>query len=98
MSRSSHACVDCGVDTFVIGEWYMVQNALWKQAWEERPGQSERSFVLAVSNSVSVTGWWRAISRLRPLMTLLIPPFRRGCGIGSRGCVAKRQSRIRDQR
>ena len=37
MSRLSHVCVDCGVDTFVIGEWYMVQNALWKQAWEGRP-------------------------------------------------------------
>jgi hypothetical protein len=34
MSRLLHVCVDCGVDTFVIGERYMVQDALWTKAWE----------------------------------------------------------------
>jgi hypothetical protein len=31
-----HPCDDCGIGTFEIGECYMVQDALWKLAWEGR--------------------------------------------------------------
>jgi hypothetical protein len=26
-------CCDCGVGTFTIDEWYMVNDDLWEQAW-----------------------------------------------------------------
>jgi hypothetical protein len=29
-------CCDCGVDTNAIGEWYMVLDQVWREAW---PGQ-----------------------------------------------------------
>lgn len=27
------ACADCGVGTLGIGEWYMVRNEVWAEAW-----------------------------------------------------------------
>jgi hypothetical protein len=29
-------CAECGVGTHTIGEWYMVHNNLWEQAWAGR--------------------------------------------------------------
>jgi hypothetical protein len=29
-------CADCGVGTITLGEWYMVKNKIWKQAWAGR--------------------------------------------------------------
>jgi hypothetical protein len=29
-------CADCGADTIMIGEWYMVTNEVWEQAWAGR--------------------------------------------------------------
>ena len=26
-------CADCGVGTFTLGEWYMVDYEVWEQAW-----------------------------------------------------------------
>jgi hypothetical protein len=26
-------CADCGVGTFTLGEWYMVKDEVWDQAW-----------------------------------------------------------------
>jgi len=26
-------CVDCGLDTIAEGEWYMVHDQVWQQAW-----------------------------------------------------------------
>ena len=26
-------CADCGVGTFTLGEWYMVDDEVWEQAW-----------------------------------------------------------------
>jgi len=26
-------CADCGLDTIAEGEWYMVEDAIWEQAW-----------------------------------------------------------------
>ena len=30
------ACADCGVGTNRIGEWYMVRDDIWEQAWRGR--------------------------------------------------------------
>jgi hypothetical protein len=30
------ACADCGVGTLRLGEWYMVNDDVWEQAWEGR--------------------------------------------------------------
>jgi hypothetical protein len=30
-------CADCGVNTSRIGEWYMVKDAVWEQAWPGTP-------------------------------------------------------------
>jgi hypothetical protein len=30
------ACADCGVGTHTIGEWYMVKDDVWDQAWRGR--------------------------------------------------------------
>jgi hypothetical protein len=30
------ACADCGIGTIRIGEWYMVHDAVWEQAWAGR--------------------------------------------------------------
>jgi hypothetical protein len=30
------ACADCGIGTIRIGEWYMVQDSVWEQAWAGR--------------------------------------------------------------
>jgi hypothetical protein len=37
-------CADCGINTNAIGEWYMVQDALWEQAWAGRQRQ-EKEFL-----------------------------------------------------
>ena len=29
-------CADCGVGTSTLGEWYMVLDDVWEQAWEGR--------------------------------------------------------------
>jgi hypothetical protein len=29
-------CVDCGVGTLTLGEWYMVKDDVWEQAWAGR--------------------------------------------------------------
>jgi hypothetical protein len=29
-------CADCGVGTIQLGEWYMVCDDLWEQAWRDR--------------------------------------------------------------
>jgi hypothetical protein len=29
-------CADCGIDTFLLGEWYMVESRVWEQAWVGR--------------------------------------------------------------
>jgi hypothetical protein len=29
-------CVDCGVGTIAIGEWYMVKEEIWEEAWAGR--------------------------------------------------------------
>jgi hypothetical protein len=29
-------CADCGLGTIRAGEWYMVKNAVWEQAWAGR--------------------------------------------------------------
>jgi hypothetical protein len=30
------ACADCGLGTIQLGEWYMVKDAAWEQAWCRR--------------------------------------------------------------
>jgi hypothetical protein len=30
------ACADCGIGTIRLGEWYMVHDEIWKQAWRGR--------------------------------------------------------------
>jgi hypothetical protein len=30
------SCADCSVGTIRAGEWYMVKNAVWEQAWADR--------------------------------------------------------------
>jgi hypothetical protein len=30
------ACADCGVGTITLGEWYLVKNEVWEQAWASR--------------------------------------------------------------
>jgi hypothetical protein len=30
------ACADCGIGTNTLGEWYMVKNEIWDQAWAGR--------------------------------------------------------------
>jgi hypothetical protein len=30
------ACADCGVGTISLGEWYMVRDDVWEQAWRGR--------------------------------------------------------------
>jgi hypothetical protein len=30
-------CADCGEDTIMIGEWYMVTNEVWERAWGNDP-------------------------------------------------------------
>ena len=30
------ACADCGVGTFTLGEWYLVKDEVWAQAWAGR--------------------------------------------------------------
>src|SRR5262245_26874344 len=30
------ACADCGLGTIRLGEWYMVRDDVWEQAWAER--------------------------------------------------------------
>jgi hypothetical protein len=37
--RTSFACADCGVCTLAIGEYYMVEDTLWEQAWAGRQRQ-----------------------------------------------------------
>jgi hypothetical protein len=32
----AEVCADCGVDTNAIGEWYMVKDDVWEQAWAGR--------------------------------------------------------------
>jgi hypothetical protein len=32
------ACADCGIGTIRLGEWYMVRDDVWEQAWR-RPAQ-----------------------------------------------------------
>jgi hypothetical protein len=27
------ACADCGIGTIRLGEWYMVRDEVWEQAW-----------------------------------------------------------------
>jgi len=34
--RITTSCVDCGVGTITLGEWYMVKERVWKQAWKGR--------------------------------------------------------------
>jgi hypothetical protein len=29
-------CADCGVGTITLGEWYMVNDVVWEQAWAGR--------------------------------------------------------------
>jgi hypothetical protein len=29
-------CADCGAGTIVLGEWYMVHEVVWEQAWRSR--------------------------------------------------------------
>jgi hypothetical protein len=29
-------CADCGLGTHALGEWYMVHEAVWQQAWRGR--------------------------------------------------------------
>lgn len=29
-------CADCGVGTITLGEWYMVKDDVWEQAWAGR--------------------------------------------------------------
>lgn len=29
-------CADCRVDTYVIGEYYMIDHKLWRHAWRKR--------------------------------------------------------------
>jgi hypothetical protein len=29
-------CVDCGVGTLTLGEWYMVKDDVWEKAWADR--------------------------------------------------------------
>ena len=29
------ACADCGVGTISLGEWYMVNDDVWEQAWSD---------------------------------------------------------------
>jgi len=29
-------CCDCGIDTLASGEWYMVNDSVWNQAWAGR--------------------------------------------------------------
>jgi hypothetical protein len=29
-------CSDCGVGTITLGEWYMVKDEIWEQAWAGR--------------------------------------------------------------
>jgi hypothetical protein len=31
-----NACADCGIGTIRMGEWYMVHDAVWEQAWAGR--------------------------------------------------------------
>jgi hypothetical protein len=33
VSKMALICRDCGVDTIAIGEYYMVRDALWDEAW-----------------------------------------------------------------
>ena len=35
-------CLDCGVDTFVIKEWYMIRNELWGQVITNNDPTSQR--------------------------------------------------------
>jgi hypothetical protein len=35
--NSQPYCADCGVNTSRIGEWYMVTDAVWEQAWPGTP-------------------------------------------------------------
>jgi hypothetical protein len=30
------ACADCGIGTVTLGEYYMVRNDIWEQAWAGR--------------------------------------------------------------
>jgi hypothetical protein len=30
------ACADCGIGTIQLGEWYMVRDEIWEQAWCDR--------------------------------------------------------------
>jgi hypothetical protein len=39
MLRNVFNCVDCGVDTLAIGEYYMVKDEVWEQAWVDRRRQ-----------------------------------------------------------
>lgn len=34
--RVIYPCADCGVSTFDIGEYYMVQDDIWKHVWKGR--------------------------------------------------------------
>jgi len=44
------SCADCGLDTIAEGEWDMVHDHVWKQAWGslEHTGPGGRSSALAV--------------------------------------------------
>jgi hypothetical protein len=34
--RIVSACADCGIGTLKLGEWYMVNDDVWEQAWHGR--------------------------------------------------------------
>jgi hypothetical protein len=33
VSTYTTKCADCGLDTIAAGEWYMVHDQIWQQAW-----------------------------------------------------------------
>jgi hypothetical protein len=37
------ACADCGIGTITAGEYYMVHDDVWEQAWAEREGLASPS-------------------------------------------------------
>jgi hypothetical protein len=52
-------CADCGLGTITAGEWYMVNDDVWMQAWAGRlkpwhalPGQLKRGLVAVNSNAI----------------------------------------------
>ncbi|MGA8697909.1 MAG: hypothetical protein WB689_29570 [Xanthobacteraceae bacterium] len=53
-------CADCGVGTLELGEWYVVKDTVWEQAWRGRRkshhqigGQEVLSSAVSKSGSVA---------------------------------------------